>query len=142
MTIDLEGEHFFVRFSIFQRSRTRSSRGDHGMGGGEYTIYYWTGTVTVTASNESKVLAVCQCLHQAGYDYERDGRNLIIPTYLLPEREKQFADLMGQEIISIFSAHRDRGTPSFQLQPLSKDVLIEAGLAVGSDEQLNVPLGV
>jgi len=139
MQIDLEGEQLFVSFEVNEKSCTNYSRGDHGMGGGEYKRYYWSGLVTVTTQNNSRLLAVCRC-HRRDWPHEKDVNKLIFSPFILSGKERQYADLVGNEIVKLFQDHRGREAPCFDLQPLDQEVLIGAGIAVDAHEQLYTPI--
>jgi hypothetical protein len=140
-TVTLTGSHAVVLFDLERRSVEHYSRGDHGVGGGRYSREHWTGFVCVFNASDNSIKAVCLCSASREDNLNNTSiEKLIFSSEVNEDKNKEYADLLANEIVSIYENWSKKTIPEWGLQPLPRRKLIQAGIIVDENDQLHMPL--
>lgn len=144
VNVALVGERYFTTFDLRYSHSTAYSRGDHGMGGGEYEIYYWTGTAIVREKETGREVATCVC----GINPERSVRikhdqikRIITNPDLIAEKSRDYADFMAQWIIGAWMNWKHQSMPTIELDAPEERILRSLGFIADANDQVPLPLG-
>jgi len=137
----LEGNEFLVKLHVHTRTTEHYSRGDHGMGGGTYYRSHWTGEATVSRNQNKKLVAVCK-LGNNDFPCKKDEevKNELTPKNLLPDKHKEYADLVARKLISAFENATNNEVPDCGLISIDRKELVLAGVITDNHGQLHMPL--
>lgn len=147
LEVSLVGATYRVDFRMEVKSCMSYSRGDHGMGGGEYEVRYGSGSVVVHDLKQK------QCVAAVALTYSRTEPSGLIREIseekfqrcievsgLLPEREKDYADWLGEAFVKLFRTHQGPELPRAPLQLPSRELLIQGGFVPSEDGQVALTL--
>ncbi|MBX4199885.1 hypothetical protein KW790_00255 [Candidatus Parcubacteria bacterium] len=139
----LVGKRYTVRYRLSKEFTTGYSRDDHGMGGGEYHIFYWSGHITVRDRQTSKCLAACHCGIDQDKSFNRSDeyiRRYVEVDDILPDMEEEYTDYLAEEIIKFFHDDTSDGMPYKELEPISRVALVNRGFVPDVNGQRNLTL--
>jgi len=146
MELTLKGTIYDLHFRMTRRSMKEYSRGDHGMGGGEYTVYYGAGDVSVRDKS-----GTCVAACNLGYDeWDRNhnrqtandeafARCIEVPG-LLNHKRQEYTDWLADLWIKRFRENRKPGIPGFQLEAPAAQELIQLGFMLNEEGQAALSL--
>lgn len=146
MELTLKGTRYSICFRMNRRSQEQYSRGDHGMGGGDYTVYYGVGDVTVRRK-DGECVAACSLSYG-----ERDSQQRRQPVNddafmrcvevpgLLAHKRREYIDWLADLWIKRFRTDREPGIPSFVLEAPAAQELIQLGFMLDEVGQAALPL--
>lgn len=146
MDLTLKGTKYSVRFRMDAKSRKEYSRGDHGMGGGGYTVDYGVGDVTVRRK-DGECVAACN-LGYGEWDSQHrrqpvndDAFTMCVEVPgLLAHKRREYIDWLADLWIKRFRTNREPGIPGFRLEAPSAQELIQLGFMLDEVGQAALPL--
>lgn len=139
---ELKGHKMNTVFVIHTMTTERSSRGDHGMGGGDYTTYHYEGWVSAK-SLDGKFLAVCRIEFSTEQSFRLSQKEIslrIKPEQVEERHLKDYADFVGEKAIFHFSDDQHGDFPNFPLREPDFKALIGRGIILDVGDQVHMAL--
>lgn len=139
---ELKGHRMNTVFVIHTMATERSSRGDHGMGGGDYTTYHYEGWVSVK-NLDGKFLAVCEIMFSTNESIRLSLKEIglrIKPERVEEEHLKDYADFVGERVIFQFNENKFGDFPLFPLRETDFKTLISRGIILDVGDQVHMVL--
>lgn len=145
MELTLKGTRHSVCFRMHAASRQEYSRGDHGMGGGYYSVEYGVGDVTVRRK-DGECIAACNLSYsewgKGGHQPVNDEafKMCVEVPGILTHKRREYIDWLADLWIKRFRANREPGIPGFTLEAPPAAELIRLGFMPDEVGQTALPL--
>lgn len=146
MDLTLKGTRYLICFRMNAKSQEKYSRGDHGMGGGYYTVDYGVGDVTVRRK-DGECVAACN-LGYGEWDSQQRRQPVNDEAFkmcvevpgILAHKRREYIDWLADLWIKRFRANREPGIPGFTLEAPPAQELIRLGFMLDEVGQAALPL--
>ncbi|MHB1330667.1 MAG: hypothetical protein ACYCY6_01730 [Minisyncoccota bacterium] len=139
----LYGNKLQTTFVVQKVAIEKHSRGDHGMGGGDYITYHYKGFVSVK-DTDGKFLAVCEIHLSEVESFRLNLKDIglrIKPKEVVgEEQEKSYADFVGEKVILHFNEDKHGDLPLFPLKEPDYKALVMRGIILDVGNQVHLTL--